>query len=143
MIGIGREGRDGAILPLSGGHKELISGPAMGQGHQGSKGGSQGTGDPRNQLGLEAMLPEVKDLLAAPAEDEGIAILEADDVLAGTEALQSYLHEGLLAAVGLAGVLGGGEVEGAADGGEEGRGDEVVCDDKVCLLQQPMGPHCQ
>jgi hypothetical protein len=56
---------------------------ALGEGSERSRRRGEPGGDTWNNLKLDARRREGLGLLAAPAEDEGIAALESDDVMAG------------------------------------------------------------
>ena len=120
---------------------EAAAQPPVGDGDARLAGDGDGGGDAGHYLKGDARPLEGLDLLAPPAEDEGVATLQADHRVPrlgqGDERLGDVLLGGGVAAQPLAHVelLGLGR-----DGVQQLRGDEVVVDHRVTGLEQPVPP---
>lgn len=86
------------------------------------------------------MLSEEVEFFAAAAVDVGVALLEADDDLAGLESLEAHGQELFLRLFGIAGEFAGDVDFGAAgDKIEDGGRDEFVGEDEVGGLDGAVG----
>ncbi len=117
---------------VAGDEGDRLGGAAMGQGRAGRSAGGQGGGDAGNDLRLDTGRAAGSELLAATAEDEGIAALETDD----GQALLGEADQQLVDIVLRQGVarLALGHIDQASVGRsqiENFAGDEAVMDDDV------------
>lgn len=112
-------------------HDEAGGEPAVRHRDAGERGGGDRRADAGDDLERDPGLGERERLLAAPAEDERVATLEADDVLA---ALRGADHEGVDALLRdrvAAGALADEEAAGARREREQIGGDERVVEHEV------------
>lgn len=133
-----------ALLARAGADEDLVGDVALGGGDGGEQGRAEGAGDAGQDDdgagGGEAVLAEVGELLAAAAVDEGVALLEAEDRLAGAGGGEGGGQELVLGLLGVARELAGDLDGGAArDQVEHARGDELVGEDEVGGLDGVVG----
>lgn len=122
----------GALAARARANEDLISDGAMGRWDGREQGRAERRRDARQDGREVAVLSEEVEFLAAAAVDVGIALLEADDDLAGLEGVQAHAQELFLRLLRVAGEFARDVDFGAAgDEVEDGGGDELVGEDEV------------
>ena len=127
----------GTVLGVGGDHAEAAAQPPVGDGNAGLTGDGDGGGDAGHHLKGDARPQEGLDLLAPPAEDKGVAPLEADHSAARSGQLHQFLGDVLLGGGVAAQPLAHIEfLRLGRDGVQQLRGDQVVIDHRAAGFQQ-------
>ncbi|MNO93190.1 hypothetical protein D3C76_847870 [compost metagenome] len=130
----------GAPLAVGGDEAHALGVIAVGQGNAGVGGAAAGRGDPRHHLKADAAAHQRLQLLAATAEDEGVAPLQPHHPLPLLRLLQQELVDPLLGHAVVARLLADEDALGvAAHQRHHLVGDQPVIDHHVRLLHLAQG----
>ena len=117
--------------------------PAMGQRDAGRRGAAGRGGDPGHDRERHAVAGEMRRLLAAPAEDEGIAALQSDDCPPRAREADEKAVDVRLRHVMIAGNLAGKNARRARrNERKNGVGDQLVINDDIRLAEQTQRLDC-